>query len=356
MPRPAAAARRTLLALLLGPLLGLVLPELLVRHDQRLWREMADSGIPDVPRTEALLRLHQPGEVDVVVVGDSVAFHSVDETQLEQRLALGPGRVLNLAVRGASAVGTAMVAADALELRPRVLVYVAARLDLARFRPKSLTRYYTPRVAFRLFSFRELFRDREAHLAAAIEWSSVVHRRMRPTLEGRLVGQSERPDETPRRELSPLPPEQMLLSIRHATSELRRHPFADAGPGPRAVRLMATLSYEAGATPVCLQAPLHPGLPGGSNYSRRVEAFLARLASVPGAETTPRLAPPSARLEGATPEPARRFLHVPATQLGAFGEDDFRDAIHLASSGRERLTATLAEVIGPLLEQSRALQ
>ncbi len=136
-PHPTRAARRTLLALLLGPLLGLVLPELVVRHDRRFWRELADSGVPDVPRAEALLRLHHPGEVDVVVVGDSVAFNSVDETQLEQRLGLAPGRVLNLAVRGASAVGTAMVAADALELRPRVLVYVAARLDLARFQPES---------------------------------------------------------------------------------------------------------------------------------------------------------------------------------------------------------------------------
>jgi len=352
--------RRTVLALLVGPLLGLVLPELLVRHDRRLWRELADSGIPDVPRTQGLLCLHRSGEVDVVVVGSSVAFHSVDEGWLEQRLALAPGRALNLAVRGASAITTAMVAADALELRPRVLVYVATGGDMSELQTDSLARYYTPRVALRLFGLRELLRDREQHLDAALEWASLAHHTMRPLLERRLIRPGGQPDETPKRELPPLSLEEMQLSIRRTLRDLREGPFTTAGPGARAVRLMAELAHEAGAVPVCLQAPLHPALPGrggpGANYSLQVEAFLAGLASAPTLEPSPRLAPPSARLMDHTSPAARGFVYVPATRLGAFGEEDFRDATHLAPSGRERVTATLAQVIGPLLEQRRALQ
>jgi hypothetical protein len=362
--QPMGDARRTLLVLLLGPALGLVLPELWVRHDDRMWRELAGSGIPDVPRAEALLRLSRAAGADVVVVGDSVAFHSVDERLLEERLGLPSGRVLNLAVRGASAVGTTMLAADALDLRPRVLVYVAARLDLSKFEAGSLVRYYSPSVAFRLFHVEELFRDRDAHLEAALEWASVVHRRARPALERRLVGRGALPDETPKRELETLSPELMALALRHSASEQRQHPFASEGPSPRAVRLLAELTREAGATPVFLQAPLHPGVAGQarifSNYSPQVEAFLSGLSSPPERTGPPGMGPPSARLAmGAAPPGGVRSappVHVPAARLGAFVPEDFRDATHLARRGRERLTSTVGDVLVALLQETHAVQ
>jgi len=354
-----AAARRAFVGLLVGPLLGFVVPEALLRNCRPFWDTLADATGPEVSRADGLLALTEPGSVDVVVLGSSMAYDAIDETRLQERLRPARGRTLNLGVSGQSALGTAMWLPRVLARQPLVLVYVVGQRALAHEYEPDDARFYDPRVALRVFSVPTLIRDRDWHLRGVGEWLSVLQRRARPILEAKLTGQESRRQTVPRD--APFPPRQVRAHVARQTQLIQQSPVTGAGPNIRALWLMAEMAQEARVPLVVLQAPLHPGVTGfprtWGNYSSQVEGLLDQLTRrSPGTPS----APPSADSPPVllVPEPSRsaqaatgRFVqHVPAERLGSFGAAAYRDATHLAPSGRQRLTDTLAEALRPLME------
>ena len=359
----ASVARRTLLLLLLGPALGVALPELLVRQGDFLWTSLAAR--PE-QRGIGLLRLAHPGEFDVVALGSSVAFEAIDEEHLERCLRPASGRTLNLGMPRNPAVGCAMQLPEVLRLRPRVIVYVASRADLASELDPKLTQTYHPGVAWRLFPLGHFFEHAGWHSDGVLGWLSAIHRH-RAGLRSVAVREQRRPRRG--RDQFPVTPAAQRVAAARARASDERHPPSAEGPNVRALGLMARAARDAGVVFVVLQAPTYP-LDRGSSGERQsfqpeLDSLLEQLAEgrEPGDRAPFTPAGPTGFRDAAQPAEsesrlARRagYHHIPAPRLGRFTSEDFRDATHLSQAGRRRLTEALARELRPLLEQGHAVQ
>ncbi len=330
------AARRTLMALLLGPLLGAALPELGARTSHRFWSAMVDDEVLDAQRADGLIGLARPGDVDVVIVGSSIAHSGVDERLLEERLRPRRIRALHLAVAAASPASVAMMQTRLLALRPRAIVYLVSRAELSRHDLEARTRFYDPRAAARIFRPDELARDHELHVRGVIEWASVLRRRGPSFVAASLV-----PDRPPQltvsmRDAMPAPPARMRRSIEEAAASIDRGPVNDEALFARALAEMAESAAKAGIPLLFAQSPLHEDLRRPDwihgNFSGALEDVLDRLAQ------------------------RRGVLRVRAEQLGPFQREQFRDGTHVGPIGRGRITVAIAAALAPALRDDDGLQ
>lgn len=359
--RQAAAARRRLLVLLIGPLLGLVLPELALRNTDLLWRHLARIRDANRARADGILGLAQPGEAGIVVLGSSMAYYDVDEGRLDD-----PRRTLNLAVAGDLAVDCAMTLPRALRLRPRMIVYVVSVYDLSRtYHPRSAG-FYDPFVAWRLFSLSEIVRDADWHLRGLEEWASVA-RRHGPSLLPDLLLPGRWSDRSPAgRDSAPLAGESMREAVAGAELRLARNPFDGRGRNVEALRLMAARAARDGIPLVLVQAPLHPRVTGvlraaDGGYSATLEDLLERVARETPSEPLPGVAREAPRglrdVEPTAPAPGAALVHhLPGPSLGSFEASLFRDGLHLQRRGRLKYTAALRDALAAISGRTHAVQ
>lgn len=323
------SARATLLALLVGPLIGALLPELWARRSDAFWARMIDADVLDDRRADALIARARPGDFDVVIAGSSIAHSGIDEALLEKRLLPRRTRAVHLAVSAASPASVAMMQRRLLAIRPRAIVYVVSRVEFSAHALTGRTRFYDPFAAARIYRADELLRYRDWHLARTFEWASVLRRRGHGFVEDALL-----PERTPAltarmRDMAPAWPDRMSRSIAEAAATLDETTLDDGALGARALAEMADTAQRAGIPLLIVQGPLHEVLHRPSwtheSFSGDLEDLLDKLAAEKG------------------------ILRVRAADLGAFRSAHFRDATHLSASGRGRLTVAVAAALAPAL-------
>ena len=306
---------RVVLAVVLIVVAALVLPNAPLNRSEFLWQTLAASE----PATQmAILGRIQglsPEDVDIVVMGSSVAAVNVSEHMLSR---FTGQKVLNAGVLARPITSTCMSIDDVLALEPKTLILVTGPRafsdpDLSTNSP------FNARIAWETYGVRGLLRGDV--LSASLGQVSTLYRLRgipRRIWEGTFEGDGILPENRPTWE------RKAFRRIgRNAARTLREEPVVPNGATSRAVQSMIALAEEQGVRVFLVPAPNHPivfAVP--QQYYR--ETHVAELARI--ADTT------SATLIG-------------VEQFPEWTGELFRDPTHLGKPGQRAFTESIAAAL-----------
>ncbi len=294
---------------------ALVLPNLALRRMPSLWSwlQTADDG-SDLAVLGAL-RSADPSDVDIVVLGSSLAVVDVSEPMISRETGLS---VLNAGVLAMPPIASTMYLDDVLALNPSTVILVSGPRAFGDLEiPKAAP--FDWRIAVSALPLSGWMRS-DVLSAALADVSDAYRLRAVPrmawdgTLADRDVLASARHRADDERFTH-------LAEVRAA--EVDRTPTVTDGPASRAVGALVDRCTAQGVSVLLVAAPVHSSLLGtpGVWFHPPHVAEMRRVAEQHGAETL-----------------------VP-DQPGLWRDSDFRDPLHLAPAGQRRFTeAVVAEL------------
>ncbi|HEY7410536.1 MAG TPA: hypothetical protein VII13_07350 [Vicinamibacteria bacterium] len=270
---------------------------------------------------EATLRLLDPGQAEVIVVGSSVVESHFDDAMLASALGLAPDQVVGLALAAAQTIEPAMMLPQLESRRPRLVVYPATVWILFDRPDFEALRVYDPRVAWSLFRWPELRAGHEAHASKVLGslHFGIRHRGALRSVIGEVVAEKAGWSEGPP---PPVPAEADAVG-RRLFARIRARPdqFTCPNVQVRALTLMARRLAAAGILLVIVATPVNNEWDARPALRDRLEACLADVARDTGA------------------------LLVQRRELPPFGPADFVDSQHLSVAGKRRFTDGLGRLL-----------
>jgi hypothetical protein len=282
------------------------------------WCEEA-SGADALPlRQEATLRRLAPGQFDVFVVGSSVAESHVNPARLALRHHL---HALAFPMHGGTMVDAAMVAPHLVRPRPRAVVVLPTVWTLFDHFEWRDVRVYDPRMAWRIFTLRELLTSPRDHASLLLGASHFVLRH-RASIRDTLL-----------EPLQPAARPVVMFDPDAAGPRRRRETRRSAEPGQfrcpsvgsRALAALAARLAESGVATVLVPTPGDTVWDRTPEVVARFDACLADVAARSGAAVVAR------------------------TALPVMGPADFRDRTHLNQKAAERFTDALGEALARIV-------
>ena len=318
-------AGRVLVLLLLAATVLYVGSDRLLRNSTAFWRFCARYSNSTHGRPleiEASLALLEPGTLDLAVLGDSIAQSDLSVPRLAQGLGMATDRVLDLHLPAGSPVELAMMAPELVRALPRVVVLLAPVWILYETTEADDMRFYSPSMAPRLFSTREILADHTAHVSNALASTHVVvrHRdRLRRAIGAAATGRS--PDSDLPDDLAHSPNAQPEAA---APSIGRRQPICP-NPQTRAIAVLAERLQARGTSFTVVSTPSLDERGHRPFLLDTLDACLASMAAESG------------------------FLHIPSTEFHQPEAGEFSDPSHMNLVGRMRFTDELTRRIAPTL-------
>ncbi len=330
------AGLRLALLLVIGPL------ALLFAADRALvlwpahWAWVAREAPPlvvDPYRVEAVLRATPRDRRSVPILGNSIADRGLDSAMLEQRFAAQALRFPKATLGGSPALTYGMLADAVADLEPRAAIFVASAPALRTRTDLGRVHAYDVRAVPELFSAAEVLADPSFHLDGLVGELSIFARHRRALRQVALVrlGRVEWRQLEFERDRAKLE-ELVRGGGDEAWEAWLRDRVADDYPNAnsRALARLARKLRERGGRLIVIDAPVHP-IPLLLGARRRIPPYREALRALALAED---------------------FDLIGADQLPDFDEDHFDDWVHLNERGRDRLTAAVADTIGPRLAES----
>lgn len=266
-------------------------------------------------RFEAGLARIEPGSVDTLVLGSSVARDAVAPAGLAGSLGLEPAGVRKLFLAAGFASEIAMLADEYVSLQPRQVVFPVTIWSLHEKLGHKNLRFYDPLIAAKIFSLREVLGNRAEHASGLLGSAHVVvrHRRaLRELLWISAFGKSNRPAFLP----AELLPPQLLLSTetRRATTA---EDFSCGAVNVRALSLLGQRLKASGIRFVVVATPVKSPWQDSSLVRERFEACFESISQ------------------------GGAFDYFSFADGPSLEGEDFKDADHLSPRGRNRFTARL---------------
>lgn len=316
-----SGANRLLSALALFLVVGYFGSDLALTHSRAFWRFGRTGRLtgPTAPLVfESTLHLLTPGRSDMLFVGSSVVERDVDAPTVARRMGRRVGDVFKLPLLGASSLEVAMLTRRLIELRPKVIVYLATPWALQNHVDWDLVRFYDPVVAWNVFSWSELLADHATHASSLLAASHVIvrHRAYLRTLlfEPLLSHTAEASVHEPGSG------EEILRrwAERFAT---RVEDFGCDNANARGLAWMARRLSQAGIALVVVATPVAGKRDRDPALRRLVDECLSAQARATG------------------------FSFLPRKLWGDYPRDHFYDPVHMTSIGRMRFSGDLGRIL-----------
>jgi hypothetical protein len=316
---------RLILLLLGGPILALVAIDRAVVLSRAHWEWVAREVPPltaDPYRVEGLLRATAPDRRNLPILGNSIAEMGLDAAELERRFSAEGLRFPKITLGGSPALTFGMLADAVIALEPRAAVFVASAPALRSRDYLDHVYAYDVSAVPHLFTFDELIEDPRFQLEGLVGQLHVFARHRAALRQALLVSLGRDTWKRRSRAAERVRLRHMLEGKDAWQSWVRdRQPDVFPNPNTRSLDWLSQRLREHDARLIVIDAPVHPiALELGAR--RRIKPYRQELAA-------------RAAQDG--------FLLLGADVLPEFGEEDFRDWVHLNARGRERLTAFLAE-------------
>jgi len=311
---PERSTTLTLLGLALFAALAAAGTDQLLLRSDAFWRLACARDTDDAQPLfiDRALRAVEPAQIDLVVMGSSVAGDDVDLPALAPAVGATPESSLLLALPQATITELSMLAPRVADLRPRVVVMVVTSLFLLESSAPDALRFYDPGTALSIYGWAGLFQERAAHASQLLGASHVVIRWRRQLRAALFQGP-----------LAATGAQRRAGAAQEAERRAARFEVAPACEGAQVEALRATREHvaAAGAALVVARAPIRAGAASVTGAGRALRPCLSGLAEEVG------------------------FVYVGSGGRARFRREHFEDRIHLNAAGRTRFTEHLAEAL-----------
>jgi hypothetical protein len=310
-------------------LLLFVSSDALLTHSQAFWRWSKRGGFtgPTAPLVvEATLHTTKPGTRDWIVIGSSVVERDIDVERLSSASGHARDRILKLPLLGATSLELAMLTNDIIALRPRAVVLLATPWTLQNHIDRDRVRFYDPRMAVEIFSWRQILAEHANQASGLMAWSNVVvrHREsLRQDLFSRWLHRT-----APSGVHEPGGREKFRRAW-HERYSARREDFGCENLNVRALDAMSRRLKSEGIRLVLVSTPVG----GRWGHDRELVGFVDGCFS-------------SLADDGG-------FTFLPRATWSRFPTDSFSDQVHMTAAGAEAFSNELGRVLGDRLRNGR---
>ncbi len=293
------------------------------------WRWVVREVPPqilDTYRIEGLYRTTAPGTA--LILGNSTAEEGFDTAVLEDEFADRGLRFAKLTLGGSSLVSFGLLSEQIAAIDPP-LVILMATAGSARGRDYQDSVYmYDIRSALQLFTSQEVWQSPDLHLRGLLRQSHVFARNRHAMQRSLAVALGWEHWWRMRLGIQQYQLRLMLagVPVRRFQKRMTRKALYP-NPNTRSITRLARQARVRGGSFILVEAPVHPMMKGYTGDRRQAE------------------------FREVAERRAQRddFPFVTANEFPPFDESDFKDLIHLGSSGRDRFTARFAEILREIL-------